>query len=113
MVCDLAQYYHVLDWRSLPLAVVGTLVQGLPMESRTMRALTGTKHDDKEILLAMITDSIRHLCWMISEDGSNGKNHPASIFDLLVGETPKETGFDSGIEFDAAWSAIIGGEADG
>ena len=43
LICDFAQYYHVLDWRSLPVRLAATLAAGLPPDSRCMMHLAGQK----------------------------------------------------------------------
>lgn len=109
LVCDMAEVYGIYDWRALPLPTAATLAQGLPPTSRTARALSGTKSTDvKEILLAILADRVGHLVWMISDDGSAGKNHPPSILAMLTGTDQPQEGYDSAEEFDAAWAAITG-----
>ena len=39
LICDLAQYYHVFDYRSMTVESVATLAAGLPEDSRIMRKL--------------------------------------------------------------------------
>ena len=49
---------------------------------------------------------------MLSEDGANGRNHPASILAALTDTEEQEAdGYDSGDEFMAAWAAVTGGDA--
>lgn len=62
-------------------------------------------------LLAIIADRLGTVIWMLSEDGSTGKNRPPSILAALTGETAAETaeGYDTADDFLAAWAAI-GGE---
>ena len=114
MVCDFAEYYGVLDYRSLPPAMAATLAQGLPITSRIKRKISGTGDvDTQTALLAIIADRLGHIAWMFSEDGSKGKNRPPSILSILTGDGEKEPdGYDSGEEFFAAWNAV-GGEEGG
>ena len=50
IICDFLQYYHVLDYRSLPLQQAAILAFGLPPESRTMTSITGMKYSHSELL---------------------------------------------------------------
>lgn len=110
----MAETYGVLDWRALPLVTAATLAQGLPASSRVVRAVGGLGgRDVKELLLAVVADGVRHIAWMLSEDGAKGQNHPGSILAALTGEKAADpAGYDSGEDFFAAWAAITGGDAD-
>lgn len=112
VICDLAETYGVLDFRALPVTLAATLAQGLPDKSRTKRKISGAGTDTETALLAIIADRLGHLAWMISEDGSKGKNHPKSILSTLLGgdEEPEAEGYDSGEKFLAAWNAAGGDE---
>ncbi len=110
LTCDMAQYYGILDWRSLPPPLAATLAQGLPPEARCMRNLPGAAGSREEMLLAAVADRVGHLIWMLSEDGRSGKNHPPSLLEAISGGGREEAGgYDSGADFEAAWAAITGG----
>lgn len=110
----MAETYGVYDWRALPLKTAATLAQGLPAQSRVVKAASNTDMPAIDItLLAIIADRLGQIAWMLSEDGSKGKNRPPSLLEVLSGKkTPEPEGFDSGEDFMAAWSAITGGEGD-
>lgn len=108
----MAEIYGVFDWRALPLATAATLAQGLPPSSRVARKLSGLAADNTELLLAIIADRVGHIAWMFSKDGQDGNNHPTSILAAIAGTGRAPDGFDSGEDFIAAWTAIMGGETD-
>lgn len=109
LTCDMAETYGIMDWHELPLVTAATLAQGLSSSSRTAKKLTGSRADERTLLLAIIADRLGHLAWMFSEDGKNGKNHPESIFELLAGpDKSVGEGFGSVEDFEAAWAAITG-----
>lgn len=112
VICDLAETYGVLDFRALPVTLAATLAQGLPDKSRIKRKISGAGADTETALLAIIADRLGHLAWMISEDGSKGKNHPKSILSTILGgdDEPEAEGYDSGEEFLAAWKTAGGDE---
>lgn len=108
----MAEIYGIYDWRALPLATAATLAQGLPASSRVAKRISNVAADRQEILLAIIADRIGHVAWMLSQDGQDGKNHPPSIFAALTGTDRAPDGFESGEDFEAAWTVITGGETD-
>lgn len=111
----MAQYYHILDYRGLPVEKLAVLVSGLPPESRLMRLVSGTKISPEILLLAAITDRLGILAWMQTKDGHKGRNRPKSILSgLMEPEThEKPLSFSSPAEFEAARMRLLGGDADG
>ena len=90
MICDLAQTYHIFDWRELPPSMVATLVIGLPRNSRVKRKLSGIDLDLNEMLIAMAVDSLNILIWQNTRDGQKNRNHPKSIYKALMGLDKKD-----------------------
>ena len=89
-ICDMAQYYHIYDWRSYPLSLILTLTYGLPKESRTMRILSNQKYTTEELLLATGVDALRLIWWSKTEDGQNNQNRPTLFLDILLGREEQE-----------------------
>ena len=58
LVCDMAETYHVLDWRALPLRLAATLAAGLPETSRSLRKAAGRTVDFETELLAYAADRL-------------------------------------------------------
>ena len=114
MTCDFAQYYHVLDWKRLPLRLAATLAAGLPEESRSMMKLSGQKAPLSVQLQAETVDTLHVLEWRMR--GCKGKV-PKSILGTLTGNEAHDTSdvqaFDSPEEFEAAMRAVEGGETHG
>lgn len=61
LVCDMAETYHVLDWRALGLPLAATLAGGLRETSRTCMALNHAPITTDTLLLGAMADSLR--CW--------------------------------------------------
>ena len=112
LICDFAEVYGVLDYRSLPPLTAAALARGLGENSRIMRALRGVNASTNDLLLAIVADRLGTLIWMLSEDGKNGENRPASIFDAMAGKKQESElmGYQSGADFDAAWKRLTGGD---
>lgn len=92
LVCDLAQYYGVLDWKSHPMDLIATLTVGLPDESRIKRKLSGIDLPIAELLQAQMVDALNLILWTKTKDAQKGKNKPESIVNRLLNN--KETNDD-------------------
>lgn len=101
MICDLAETYHVLNYRELPPSLVATLVTGLRADSRLKMKLTGMKIPVETTIQAMIYDAVSMVLWMNSDDGRRNRNRPKSLVKTLMEDPePKEfQTFSSGAEF--------------
>lgn len=113
LICDLAETYHILNYKALPLDLLATLSCGLRSDSRIMMKLSGAKVTDEVALMAGSLDRLSLLVWANSKDSRTGRNKPASILAQLMDDhTPKDTdilGMDSAEEFEAARRRILGG----
>lgn len=108
LICDLAETYHVFDYKSLPVLTVATLSVGLRANSRIKMKLANVKYPLDTILLAMAVDKLSNLVWMQSEDGAKGINCPKSILASLL-EDSKESNveaFDTPEDFERAWRTM-------
>lgn len=109
LICDLAQYYQIYDYRQLPPKLVAVFAYGLPNNSRIKLIASGLKLPFETMLLAHLVDLNALLWWAQTEDGPKGLNRPKSIYNLLInGEEEAEiVGFETGEEFEAARQKII------
>lgn len=112
LICDLAETYHVYDYRSLPVKLVATLSVGLRADSRIKMRASGIKASQDTILLATIADRIEMFRFGFSEAAKKGKRPPASLVESLLGGTHTSASgikkFNSADEFDAAIAKIRG-----
>lgn len=92
VICDLAETYHIYDYKGLPPSLVATLVVGLDSNSRIKRKLAKSKLTLEQSLFALIIDGINILIWQRTKDGSKGKNKPESLYKKLMNldNKPKE-----------------------
>lgn len=87
LICDFAQYYHVLDYKELRPSLAATLAMGLPEESRTKRKLTGINVTLDQMILALILDDFNNYLWSRRRKGPR----PKQVFKLLTEpEKPKD-----------------------
>lgn len=111
LVCDMAETYHVLDWRALGLPLAATLAGGLRETSRTRMALSHAPVPTDTLLLGAMADSLQLLVWAKTKDGEKGRNRPAPVLDTLLGHVRPRTvtGFATAADFEAAKAEILKG----
>lgn len=109
-ICDLAEYYHIYDYRSFRPTYIGTLAQGLPDKSRIKLKLANSRLDLDSMLIASCVDALNILVWMKTKDAQNGWNKPKSVLRALNGKEDNDSveGFESGDDFDKAFAEIAG-----
>lgn len=112
LICDMAETYHVLNWRELPLKTAAILASGLPQDCRSWRKITGQKLRSVEYTQLAILDELRLLVYSRTEDAATGKNRPKSILleMLRQDEKPKTLSFRTPEEFEARMQKIIKGD---
>ena len=113
LICDFAETYHILDWRTLPLNTAAALSVGLRENSRVKMKIAGVEAGQDTLLLAAIVDRLSLLWWAKTKDAEPGRNKPKSIFEQLTRRPEDEpekkvTAFRSGEEFRAAWAKATG-----
>ena len=113
LLCDLAEMYHIYDYRSLPLHMVGIFACGLREDSRIMMKVMGVKVNTIQTLLALIADNTRLIAWLQSSDGEKGINRPKPLLAMMSEEKYSENNietFENGQQFDDEWNRLTGGE---
>lgn len=111
MVCDLAETYHILNYRALPPKLVGVLVCGLRDNSRIKMKISDMSVDINLLFNALIADRLSVLIWQNTEDGQKGRNFPKSIYERLLNPQKEESNnmaFASGADFDEYRKTLIG-----
>ena len=104
IICDLAETYHILNYRELSPDLVATLVIGLPDHSRIKKKIAKKTSTLEQELLALIIDLMAISMW--NRSGRKGPK-PPSIYKVLSKEdTEKDEleSFDSPEEYEA-WRA--------
>lgn len=111
MICDFAEYYHIYDYRSLPLSRVAIFAVGLRDDSRVKMKINGMQYPMRTLLMASAVDRLSLLAWLNSKDGADGVNRPPSILSQLLGlgehkEKDIET-FESSVDFEERRQEIL------
>lgn len=110
LICDLAETYHIYDYKQLPPSRVAVFALGLRDDSRIKMKISGQEVPIERLLLAGIADRLSTLVWFQTEDGQKGKNRPVMFVDLLTNKAESEKDvitFSSGEEFTEARSRLL------
>lgn len=111
-ICDMAETYHVFDYKSLPFDLQVTLASGLRENSRIRCKLAGISVSMDTFLLAGMFDKISWLQWANSKASADGKQPPDAILPILLGkenEKDKETNkYADGEDFMSQWRRLGG-----
>ena len=99
----MAQYYHITDMGQFDIFYIATLSQGLPLDSRSKRMITGEKYTSVESLLMLACDLLNLSVWLNSADGAKGRNRPKSLFEKQEKEAEI---FENGEQFQKAWEVL-------
>ena len=106
LICDLAETYHIFDYRSLPVKLVATLSAGLRDDSRIKLKAAGSPVSLETIILAAIADNLSMLRAGFSKDN---RAKPYLFTEAIQGETKQKTkGFKNAEDFEAALKRIRG-----
>lgn len=84
LICDLAEVYHILDWRKVPGRTLGALVAGLGPETRIGMQLAGIRATPDHIILGRIYDAVNLLLYSYTKDAKSGANKPESYADKFI-----------------------------
>ena len=107
LICDLAETYHIFDYRSLPLQLVATLSAGLRDDARIKLKASGNPVGLDTMILAAVADNLT-----MFRAGMDKKNRgkPFLFTEALYGETQKQKvrGFKTAEQFEAALKRIRG-----
>lgn len=110
LICDLAETYHVLNYRELSPKLVAVLCSGLSADSRIKRKIANRNLNLEEFLLAALVDRVSLLVWSKTEDGQKNRNKPKSILKALEERPsePKYQGFSTIDDFERKRAEFLG-----
>ena len=110
LICDLAETYHIYDYRSLPISRVATFACGLRDDSRIKIKMSGINISMDQLLNAAILDDLNLLEWMLG--GGKKSSRPSRVVEKLTkaeSDNSDVQGFVSPEDFEKAMAAIIEG----
>ena len=103
LICDLAEYYNILDYRRVPGRTLGTLAVGLRAESRIGMIREGIKADPETIMLVKVYDVLTQV---FSEKGKTPKPLLNTFLVEQENKKDKPMSFKTPEDFKAAWDRI-------
>ena len=109
MICDLAEVYHIFNYRELSPKLVATLCFGLRDDSRVKMKLSNSKITLTQLLLARAVDELSFQSWAKTKDGQKNRNRPESVLKMLLEEKKEDEvlSFTSPEDFNKAWKEIV------
>lgn len=112
LICDLAETYHIYDYRQLPVWKVAVFSYGLKDDARIKMKLFNQWTDLTTLLLATAVDKLSMLLWTKTVDAQKGRNKPQLIIDSLLNNVVenKNMAFHSGKDFEIARAKLLGKE---
>ena len=103
LICDLAETYHIYDYKRLSPQQIAVFSLGLRDDSRIKMKLNGQNLPIDTLLLAGIQDRLSISLWFKTTDGQKGKNRPKLVTDIInkpKEKTDRKIRFHSGEEFE-------------
>ncbi|HBC90251.1 MAG TPA: hypothetical protein DCZ00_02265 [Lactococcus sp.] len=112
LMCDLAETYHIHDYRQLPARRIAVFSLGLRDDSRIKMRLSGQAVSLDSMLQAAVHDKLSLLVWMKTKDGAKNVNRPKMVTESLMPQSKKENknvSFNSGEDFEKTRQRLLKG----
>ena len=107
LICDLAETYHIYDYKVFPPHYIAILAVGLRDDSRIKMKMTKQKLTLEELLLCSIYDKVAILQWLNTKDGVKGRNQPKSLLYELTRDHSKDNAVMTPEEFERKRADIL------
>lgn len=100
VICDLAETYHLLDYKSVPVELLATLCAGLHDDSRIKMKISGLKRIAPSFAFVHMADALT----VILHSMTGSKKKPKLYEEIMVDKRAKKktTGFSTIEEFEKA-----------
>lgn len=87
LICDLAETYHIYDYRALPVTTLAALACGLRADSRIKLKLSGIAEVSNEVLLIQIFDILQLMRyqWFATKKDAP----PKLLSEMLISKAPE------------------------
>ena len=109
VICDLAETYHIYDYRALPVTLLATLCCGLRENSRIRMKLEELHPVPVEFMVARAADDIAAIRYALT--AKKGDETPEFYTDLILGKVKqkKASGFATVEDYERAKQEILSG----
>lgn len=108
LICDLAETYHIYNYRDFRPSYIAILAVGLGADSRIKKAISGETLDTSELMMATIIDQLNLIIWSKTKDAEKGRTRPKSILQRI--KKSEVSAYQSPQAWEEARQRIIGGE---
>lgn len=107
VICDLAETYHVFDYKAIPVMTLATLCAGLHDDSRIKMRMMGLHRIAPSFALVRAADMLTVINYSLT--AKQGVKIPKLYQDIMIGKQKKKrtSGFSSIEEFEKARMRII------
>ena len=109
LICDLAETYHIYNYKELPLNTVALFATGLREDSRIRMKMSGAQARPEILLFAAMVDRLSILAWQNTKDAEKGRNAPKSILEVLTVKDNNSATFSTGEDFEKERQRLIQG----
>lgn len=110
LICDLAETYHILNYKELSPLEAALFSAGLRENSRIKMKLNGLPCQYETLLMASIYDQLAIQTWMKTKDALAGTNKPDSIVKKLLGDNVQNniSAYSTADEYERERKRLIG-----
>lgn len=109
-ICDMAETYHIFNYKEVKVSLLATLAKGLKHDSRIKLKIANEEFSLDTMLLIGIYDRLTLLVYANSKDASKGRNKPKLLMDQVKKKNDNYISFDSAEEFEETLKRIKGGK---
>lgn len=109
VICDLAETYHILDYKALPVKLLAVLCSGLRDDSRIKMRMADVTYIPPAIVLPQIADTLTLFRYAMSKDADK----PKLMTEIMAGHKKTEKGYASAEDYNAARERILKGITNG
>lgn len=112
LICDLAETYHIFNYKEIAADKVAIFAIGLRDDSRIKMKISGSKLDFKTLLLAKLVDDFAMLLWSKTKESRKGLNKPYQIIGSLFKKESDVKAFQSGKDFELEKQRLLAERSD-
>lgn len=107
LICDLAETYHIYDYKQIAPQKVAIFAIGLREDSRIKMKMSGQKYDNQTIMIGEVIDRLSFLVWAQTKNASKGINRPKPFLGDVFEKEKEISAFNSGKDFDEERQRIL------
>lgn len=105
--CDMAEYYHIYDWKHFPMRYVATLAAGLRPSSRSYMLACGVKANLSDSLQAMQYDALQDIRALLVGKKQVKKIKHVSEKVIFGNKKKKGEEYEKVADFDSEWKKRV------